>query len=260
MARPISRPAKHDAVRRFLQTAGITKQKRYSDFATSLTRKHGAIGERCIRVFSDRVDYSEADDVYDVKNQTLGVALDCASQFTADQYRAYLDWFVDANISPSGPIIDLGCDIGICTCFYASQHPDLSVIGLDNHESSVRIAIELAEKLQLRNVRFVCGDFMEPPITELAEIKAGLICSTLTVYENVTGERDQDILAFSSLVDAIAARLKRGGILVSVEPTQLPTWFETIADHLRPEPSERLTFFDAMGQVAEVTAMTATRD
>jgi hypothetical protein len=258
MARPITRPAKHDAVRRFLQAAGITKQKRYSEFATSLARKHGAIGERCIRVFSDRVDYSEADDVYDVKNQTLGLALDCASQFTADQYRAYLDWLVDSEIAPTGPIIDFGCDIGICTCFYASQHPDLSVIGLDNHASSVRIATELAEKLQLRNVRFVCGDFMEPPITELAKMKAGLICSTLAVYENATGEHDRDTLDYSSLVDTIASHLKRGGMLVSVEPTQLQTWFDTIAAHLQPGPSERVTFSDAMGRIAEVTAMTAT--
>jgi len=80
------------------------------------------------------------------------------------------------------------------------------------------------------------------------------------VYENVTGKHDQEILTFSSLVDTIAAHLKRSGILVSVEPNQLPAWFETIADRLRPGPSERLKFFDAMGQVAEVTAMTATRD
>lgn len=67
MARPITRPAKHDVVRRYSRAAGIIKQKRYSEFATFLSRKHGSIGERCIRVFSDRVDYAEGDDVYDVK-------------------------------------------------------------------------------------------------------------------------------------------------------------------------------------------------
>lgn len=260
MARPITRPAKHDVVRRYLQAAGITKQKRYSEFATFLSRKHGAIGERCIRVFSDRVDYSEVDDVYDVKNQTLGVALDCASQFTADQYRAYLDWFVDAEISPPGPIVDLGCDIGICTCFYATLFPDLPVIGVDNHDSSVRIATELAEKLQLCNVRFVCGDFMEPSIAELQGIKAGLICSTLTVYENVTGDHEEDLRSFASLVNTIASHLAQGGMMVSVEPKQLPTWFDTVASRLKPGPCEQVTFFDAMGRIAQVTAMTAIRE
>lgn len=101
---------------------------------------------------------------------------------------------------------------------------------------------------------------MEPPITQLAEIKAGLICSTLAVYENITGGHEEDLLAFAAIVNTIASHLDHGGVLVSVDPKQLRTWFETIAAHLRPGPSDRVTFFDAMGQVAEVTAMTAKRD
>lgn len=208
-------------------------------------------------VFSDREDYSEVEDVYDAKNQGLDLALDCASQFAADQYRSYLDWFIDAKIPVSGPIVDLGCDIGICTCFYASVYPDAEVLGVDNHESSVRIATELAEKLQLRNVRFAKGDFIEPPIAALGGISAGLICSTLAVYENVTGNSEIDGQAYESLADMIRHTLRSGGTLVSVEPNQLESWFEAIGEYFNAVSRETIAFSDAIGRMAHVTAMVA---
>ncbi|MDP4083250.1 MAG: class I SAM-dependent methyltransferase [Bacillota bacterium] len=98
------------------------------------------------------------DDLYDVKNQNLMLSLD-VSNFSADLYQKYLDWFITQPIHSPKKILDLGCDNGIATCFYALLFPDSEVIGMDINENGLNCAKELAKQLKLSNISFLNIDY-----------------------------------------------------------------------------------------------------
>ena len=57
-------------------------------------------------------------------------------------------------------ILDIGCNIGITTCFYATLYPEATIIGVDRNQVVIACAKKLAAKLHLTNVEFIEADVL----------------------------------------------------------------------------------------------------
>ncbi|RXJ04599.1 class I SAM-dependent methyltransferase [Anaerobacillus alkaliphilus] len=95
--------------------------------------------------------------VYPTKNQDLQFSLDVAKML-ADFYLHYCTWVSEASYHPKR-ILDIGCDNGILTCFYAFLYPEAEVVGIDKTKDGIRIASELATRLGLTNITFQQMDY-----------------------------------------------------------------------------------------------------
>jgi SAM-dependent methyltransferase len=63
-------------------------------------------------------------------------------------------------LSPTS-VLDIGCDNGLATCFYALLYPDAKIIGIDSNEKAIECAKELATQLELKNINFLAVDFSD---------------------------------------------------------------------------------------------------
>jgi SAM-dependent methyltransferase len=55
---------------------------------------------------------------------------------------------------PAEHVLDFGCGIGILTCFFAQQHPEIQFVGIDRSSRSIEIARCQAEERHISNVQF----------------------------------------------------------------------------------------------------------
>ena len=91
-------------------------------------------------------------------NQSLQMSLLAASFYDRVFFKRAAEYLLENDSFFGGDIFDIGCGNGILTCFLARQHPDSHVTGLDLSKEAVHAAGELAEKLGLQNVHFMCAD------------------------------------------------------------------------------------------------------
>jgi SAM-dependent methyltransferase len=78
-------------------------------------------------------------------------------------HASFLNWFARERLPSPKRLLDVGCDNGVLTCFYAKLFPDSEVVGIDLYESSIDRAKELAEKLSLNNVSFQVLNLNQAP-------------------------------------------------------------------------------------------------
>lgn len=143
----------------YLNRLGLKPSKGPRQFWNDLEYRHGRRNLSALKkALENRSPGLATDDVYVLKNQSLALSLDF-SNYSADLYRRFFEWWVGRDPVPREPkrILDLGCDNGIVTCFLASLYPEATVIGVDIEENAVACANALAAKLALCNVKFqVC--------------------------------------------------------------------------------------------------------
>jgi SAM-dependent methyltransferase len=172
----------------------------------------------------ERRGLGESVDVYALKNSSLDLSLAIASQYWGDLYRNFLSWFVREQLPSPSTILDIGCESGILTCFYAQRFPSAEVVGIDRSKGAVQCATELANRLKLDNVSFVQSDLRE--YVGRASGKFDLITATL-VFKEALPFPDFSMPNFSQLWkpseihrDATAVLrdlLTDGGSIISVE-------------------------------------------
>lgn len=107
------------------------------------------------RALEQRSRGKDSPDFYKLKNQDLSIGIDLATTFNGELYRALMVWYVQEKLPDPRRVIDVGCDNGILTCFYAACHPDAEVVGLDICPESIACATELAKILDIPNVSFM---------------------------------------------------------------------------------------------------------
>jgi SAM-dependent methyltransferase len=147
-------------VQGFLKLIGLTAYQSNEEFWEHLEKNHeeDILDQLEQALISHNDGKSNGDDLYEVKNQNLMLSLD-VSNFSTDLYKQYFEWFIKHHIKEPKKILDLGCDNGLATCFYAILFPDSEVIGIDIKENGIRCAQSLAKKLNLTNVSFFKMDF-----------------------------------------------------------------------------------------------------
>lgn len=163
---PKSEKAERD-VERYLEEVGIQGVMKREDFGKKLYRSFGDRADRVVDALQRKGAGLDVD-FYGTKNEDLGLSLALTSQYAGDLHREFLSWFLREGIGQPKRVLDLGCDIGITTCFYALLYPEAEVIGVDRCPESISFASQIAQRLDLPNVRFVTGEVMteSPPWAE----------------------------------------------------------------------------------------------
>jgi hypothetical protein len=125
-------------------------------------------------------------DVYfELKNADLQLTLGVTGQLFRDIYEDYLNWWFGQDFEYPERLLDIGCEFGVLTCFYATIYPDSEILGIDKCALAIDRAHELADQLGLKNVRFEVLD-----INNLSTLKPehryDLITSTIVLNEVVS--------------------------------------------------------------------------
>jgi hypothetical protein len=173
--------------------------------------------------------------VYDLKNEDLDLALAVVARFRGSMF-GRLWRAMDAFGPDPTEIADLGCDVGIVTCYLAHRYPNAVVVGVDRNRKALLRAEELARRLGLTNIRFERADLR----TDLPKANWSFdLVIAINVFEHVL--RWPPALGYFSLgevrlpepdrtargvVSAVAGLLSPGGQFLSVE------YFRTAAQHL----------------------------
>lgn len=98
--------------------------------------------------------------LYEVKNRTLPFSL-AVESWTMDFHKSLLNCINRQTRLKPKRMLEIGCDNGLLACWYATRYPDAEIIGIDQSESGIRCAKQLATQLGLSNVSFYQIGFME---------------------------------------------------------------------------------------------------
>ena len=155
-------------------------------------------------------------------NQSLQMSLLAASFYDCVFFRRVMEYLLRQEAFFEGDIFDIGCGNGILTCFLALQHPDSLVTGIELSPNAVSVAEELAERLQVSNVRFIGSETVR-------QKKCDTLFSCRTVHENVAWrplceESKRMVLSveeqtklYEEYAKELSVLVKSGRYLVSVE-------------------------------------------
>lgn len=142
----------------YFKELDIRPAKNSSRFWRKIEEQFGVDTRRRLdSIIEDRTDNDGRGDIYSAKNQNLALSV-AFSRWSADLYRRYLEWFVTHIPRSPRAILDVGCDNGVVTCFYAWRYPEATIVGMDINASGIRCARELARTIGVSNVAFVESD------------------------------------------------------------------------------------------------------
>jgi hypothetical protein len=218
----------------FFGQVGLRRWYSIEAFYKYLQRTYGATGMRLIDVMHSEDD---GDDVifHNLRNTNLELALDISGQRFGNFYKEYLNWWLRENLPIPKRLLDIGCNCGILTCFYATLYPDAEIIGIDKCVPAVKRARELANKLGLKNVRFEVHD-LHDPFTLKPDRDYDLITTTTVMHEAVAFphdlswgleniDLDQGMEPLRQILTIIQSLLKAGsGLLISVDRHPIPSF------------------------------------
>lgn len=213
----------HPRVQQFLDAIGITPRRVVDDFETFLVAKYGAAGTAFLDLSRGRADATEQDtayarlveQLYQAKNANWELSRDITSQYAGRQYANYLSLFVAVKEPPDATrILDIGCDNGLATCFYASQFPNAEVFGIDRCAEGIACAEHLARILGLKNVTFIHGDAFASGLDSRYAEGCDLVAMTLSGYEALTDPR----LTNETLAAFLHRLVSSTGTLIAMEP------------------------------------------
>ncbi len=108
------------------------------------------------------------------------MALIVANYTDADIIRQFSMWIYEHRSEFKDTILDVGCGIGILSCFLALILPRAQITALDCSEASIRIAEQIKSKLQISNIEFVAGS-----IQDLEDEQFDTVFSSRTFHENI---------------------------------------------------------------------------
>jgi len=117
------------------------------------------------------------------------------------------------KISSKKRILDIGCNSGYLTSWYATQHAESSVVGVDISYESVSTANQFFKELSLTNVKAIHGS----PEVALKNEKFDCIIDSQSVFESFNRLK---------LLNWIEQSLEEDGLYVTVPQTANESEFE----------------------------------
>ncbi|MEO7993215.1 MAG: class I SAM-dependent methyltransferase [bacterium] len=88
---------------------------------------------------------------------------------------------VAALLPQTGRVVDLGCNTGVLTNYYAQERPELEILGLDRVPQPLKIARREAQQRSLKNVKYDTADALRL----IPSRNADMIISTTTFWRQV---------------------------------------------------------------------------
>ncbi|WP_284035644.1 class I SAM-dependent methyltransferase [Neobacillus sp. 114] len=253
-------------IQAYFEKVNMPTHKNLEEFDSYLYENHPKrTVDRILRMMENRMDeggniYAN---IYRRKNEYLRLSLDVSS-YSTDQYRKFFEWVMTFQELNPKRILDIGCDNGFASCFYATLFPDSEVVAIDVNDKALDCAKELATQLELQNIEFRQLDFTEAAnhfsaktfdlIVSLSSIheiaKPSLLPRSWSIEDGVklATESGKEVVTFTQLesllvdngmilsmerlpnVDYIAARavdLERSGLYVDWEKSKKITYDES---------------------------------
>lgn len=130
-------------------------------FWKRLETKHGQLARDFGMAVEAREDGNPQINPYALKNKSMALSLDVTGQYESSLYRDFAEWLSMGEFEAVTTILDLGCGNGVLTCLLALLFPGAKVTGLDDNGEGIEIARSIASKLEIPNIEFVAGDFIE---------------------------------------------------------------------------------------------------
>ncbi|MEG1410090.1 MAG: methyltransferase domain-containing protein [Terrisporobacter sp.] len=154
----MNRQIENNIIKEYLNKINLEEGQDYFEFLEDLRKKHGNVVVNTLNnAMTMRNGNGNSNKIYKLKNASLELSIDFTA-YSANLYKSYFEWLIkNDDLNPKN-ILDLGCDNGIVTCFYALLYPNAKVIGVDKEKKGVECGIELAKKLNLTNVEFKVMD------------------------------------------------------------------------------------------------------
>ena len=179
-----------ELIEAYFDEIGLKASPSIESFYENLESKYEKqVIKRLGKVMDERAEGKMNNRLYAVKNESLDLSIDFSS-YMANMYVGYFKWLVNEFKFKPKKILDLGCDNGIVTCFYALLYPDAKVVGVDRSKNSIKCAQELAEKLGISNIEFHVTDLKK--CDKFFEHKSfDMITSTCAIYEAINLNTDE---------------------------------------------------------------------
>lgn len=118
---------------------GIEKGRKISTMISSRAERENYTGES---------DWQEADrQFYDFKNGDYALSLYLTGAFDGDIIRKTCNWIADHKDLFGETILEIGCDIGLISCFLAKTFPDSTITAIDRCKNGLIIGQNLQNDL-----------------------------------------------------------------------------------------------------------------
>jgi len=173
-----------DPVVDFLKELEIRPARTNSRLYSSLDEAAGKEWtETILRAMEARYDGKSLDiegekSFYDIKNSNAAGSIALTGAIDGDILRQFCYWILDHKDCFGQSILEIGCDVGILSCFLARTFPDSSIVSIDRCASSIEIAKTLAKRFGLTNITFMACDVND--MTDLYDT----VFSARTMHEN----------------------------------------------------------------------------
>lgn len=224
--------------RQYLASIGFVEYSSNDRFADEIRSRFGKVGEEILRAIQLRADGRYTDDTfYPLKNSSLSLSLAVSFWNKGGFYTSFLNWFVRERLPAPSRILDIGCDNGILTCFYAKHFPEAEVVGIDVCESGVTRARELAAKLGLHNVAFSVLD-VQKAADELSGSSFQMVTAT-HVFDTLLDLDEIQSVSSVAEVEQLDIRQADLSLLVSIRGLTALDGIILTTDSLDHRSSER---------------------
>jgi len=225
---------------------GLSRPRDEAVFWREIEHGYGSLARQLRQLLEAAGDRNDPDrrvaavqTFYEVKNRSLDLALAVTGQFRSPVLRRTAR-AIEAICETPETIVDLGCDIGVLTCFLAERFPHARVVGIDRSREALDRAGEIVDRLGVSNVTLEQSDVRS--LSQWEGRRAFDLALGVNVFEFATGwpaprgyyalseldalEPDLHVeQALAGLVSAISP----GGQFVSVEyfPSSCEHWWWT---------------------------------
>lgn len=215
-------------VNEFLHQVGVCPRMVADDFWEHLSLSYGEqantfmdyVDGRRTMEKADATYHENVESLYRLKNASLDFSIALSSQYFGRLYSSFLAVVTSLGLDKNAnSILDLGCDNGILSAFYATHFPGASVLGIDRCDEAISCADALKDRLQLQNLSFMAADAFSDPAPADVPMKAwDIVFMTLCGYEEV----DRSPGAEKQVAERFHEYLRPGGVGVVVEYPNSP--------------------------------------
>ena len=212
-----------ESVVRYLEDVGFVPRLVADDFWKKLLNDYGDLAHNFQALVDQRrtgeagtAEYlAGVDTLYRLKNASLDFSVAITSQYFGRLYESYLAMVESLGLDRRAKsVLDVGCDNGILTSFYAKHFAKATVVGVDRCAEGLKCATDLAGRLNHPRPSYMHTDaFADVLHPNLTQCRWDIVFMTLCGYEQLDRQPDTH--------QAIAQRLFRylspGGTLVVME-------------------------------------------
>jgi len=223
-----------DPIVSYLQELDIRPVKSFSKLKATLEEAAGKEWTQDVLDFMNhRYDGKSIDPegdkkFYDLKNSNSAGSIALTGAIDGDIIRQFCVWISDHQECFGDSILEVGCDIGILSCYLAKLFPNSTILSVDRCESSIKTAQAIAEKFGLKNITFKVCDVND------IEGKFDTVFSARTMHENfyikgidalssISKQGELYKEALMTYASKLASLVSSEGALVSIERVKRDT-------------------------------------